>query len=172
MLIVKHIRSILSTVFVILVLPVVLFLLVLLYLGGPIATIVETVDILQMQNSAKGTIVSTGFTSNRKGLSRPVIKYKFNVGGTTYESERYAPGIAANYSLWDGGVSSAAGYTPGQKVLIHYSQSDPTHCCLEYGWFKWSIGWWLCVWGVCAAPGNKLNIPLIPSLSKWRIKKS
>lgn len=130
-------------------LPVFGFLFLFMIFGGVTATVSEGVDMLLMRESAPGEILAVAVKENGK-TSRPQIRYRFSVNGQTIESERYLPGWFANGGGWSGGGDGAKLYQVGQRVQIHYRSSNPHHCCLEYGFFKGSLGFWLFAWGILA----------------------
>ncbi len=130
-------------------------MLVAFFLVAPLFVVIETIDILRMRSITTATIRHAAAAYGNEG-SRPDVAYCFTVNGVNYDSSQYAPGWMANRGSWtDGGRGVTARYKPGQLAIIHYRLAHPTDCCLEYGWFKWSIGFSLGVWGLIIGKSEK-----------------
>jgi hypothetical protein len=124
------------------VIPVAVVLIILFFFGAPIATAWETRDIIRMRETTPATVLTA---ESLRG--RPVITYSYTINGQNFKSDRYLPGFWGNRGRWTGGGSAVKHFQPGQMVIIHYDPDDPARCCLEWGWFKWSVGFMLGVWG-------------------------
>src|ERR1700722_17251618 len=108
-----------------------------LFFAMPVCAIAETIDLLLMRSTAVATITHVQIISDSEG-SRPQVDYEYTVAGVKYTSHRFAPGWFANGGTWTaGGADIKRRFTPGQVVTIHYQRGNPSHACLEYGWFKW-----------------------------------
>jgi len=122
--------------------------LALLFLA-PISVFWETWDMIAMRPKATATIRQVDVEVTSRG-TRPSIVYSFKVNGDEYDSDTYLPGYLGNKVAWLGGGQGASAYVPGQKTIVHYNASDPEKSCLEYGWFKWSVGPMMFAWGLAA----------------------
>ncbi|HET6248597.1 MAG TPA: DUF3592 domain-containing protein [Tepidisphaeraceae bacterium] len=119
-----------------------------LFFGAPAMAVLETVDMLRMRATTQAIVTGVGVVTADEG-SRPKVAYQYTVNGTRYVSRHYAPGWWANGGTWTGGGSDIKRrFKIAQAVLIHYQPANPGRACLEYGWFKWSIGFSLAVWGM------------------------
>jgi len=147
--------SMIKTILAFPLLLIVIALVLGLFFGTPLCAIFETVDILRMRCTAVATVTKVEVVAGSEGGSRPQVTYAYSVGGVNYAGDRYAPGWFANEGSWTGGGRGLRQrYWPGKVVSIHYRAANPAHCCLEYGWFKWSIGFSLAVWGGVLARKN------------------
>ena len=120
-------------------------------LGPPVFFVMETVDLFKMRGTAVGTVENVRI-DRRRSTSRAVIHYSFDVGQQRYVSERYLPGFAGNQGGWTGGAAHAEEFPVGRKVTVYYDPHSPDRCALEYGWFKWTIGFWLGLWSMLLRP--------------------
>jgi hypothetical protein len=123
-------------------------LLFLMFLGGPIAILAESYDLLRFDGRTNGQLTNLDIIRGSKGTSGIRVTYAFNANGNKFESNQLYPGFAANYGTYSGGSSLSHKYAIGARVPVFYDSSDPTHSCLEYGWHKWSIGWTAAIWGM------------------------
>jgi hypothetical protein len=126
--------------------------LLVLFLIGPVAILWETYDILRMRGTSPATVETVRIVKSRQiagkpSMTRPVVRFSYRINGAAYESKRYLPGFWANHGGWTGGGRAARRFKPGQRVLIHYDPDNPQIACLEYGWFNWSVGLTLAIWG-------------------------
>jgi hypothetical protein len=115
----------------------ILLLFLSMLLGPPIAIVLETIDLVRMQERTQGKIDSASIISSR-GASRPDIAYHFHAAGRRVDSRRLMPGSFGNHWRWTGGERLARRFTVGAQTTVYYCRSHPELCALEYGWFKWS----------------------------------
>lgn len=124
----------------------ILFLFLILLLGGPILLITETLGLVQLTERTQGTLVSK-YKTVMPGKSRKEFTYRFVVAGTTIESHQVYPGfLGRNVADAERGLFHNE-YEEGEKYNVYYNPSDPGQSCLELGWRNWSFGWTAIVWG-------------------------
>lgn len=128
------------------------FLILLMFLGGPIAILAETYDLICFDGRTTGKLTSLEIVYGSKGTSATVVSYVYNSNGKDLISNRLYPGFAANYGTYTGGASLAKKYTVGQQVQVYFDSSNPVRACLEHGWHKWSIAWTVLIWGMVGYP--------------------
>jgi hypothetical protein len=138
---------ILLRILVWLMMPFIMGAAALLFLVPPAAVIWESYDMLTMTATTTATVRKSEATFDGEGW-HPVIQYAYRVGGADYLSDRYLPGFFGNWGSWSGSGAVVGNYPVGKQVVIHYRPGEPAHSCLEYGWFKWSVGVTLMIWGM------------------------
>ena len=126
----------------------VLCLLVIFYFGAPIAVIAETTDLLMMDSQTVGVVTDVDIRHGNRGVSATDVTYQFSVGGRLIESHRMYPGFLGNGGGFAGGARLAEDFAVGKKCDVFYDASSPERCSLQFGWFQWSVGFSLGVWGM------------------------
>lgn len=140
------------------------------FLGAPISLAVETFDIVKMRGNAPGVVTNVEIVHGGKGTSGARITYEFRVNGVRYESQRVFPGFLGNGGTSTGGAGIAKLYPVGQQVDVHFDDNHPARCCLELGWYQWSLGFACAVWGMvvgCACSQRPSPFKLVVVLLAW-----
>ncbi|WP_009962028.1 DUF3592 domain-containing protein [Verrucomicrobium spinosum] len=94
-----------------------------------------------------GKVVSSEKVSHH-GNSRSDIRYRYEVQGRVYESDRVRAGWFSRHGYESGAGELGGALRPGDTIPIYYDSHHPEFALVEYGWPKWSIAFSLCVWGV------------------------
>lgn len=129
----------------------------LMFLGGPIAILSESYDLLRFNAQADGQLTHLDVMRGSKGTSGIRVTYAFNANGNKIDSNQLYPGFAANNGTYSGGSSLSEKYVIGGQVQVFYDSSEPSHSCLEFGWHKWSVGWTAGIWGMVAFVGFRIR---------------
>lgn len=94
-----------------------------------------------------GKVLESAQVSHR-GNSRSDIRYRYEVQGRAYESDRVRAGWVSHHGYESGAGELGGALRPGDTIPIYYDSRHPEFALLEYGWPKWSIALPLCVWGL------------------------
>lgn len=134
-----------------------LCLFVALFLGPPLALVLESIDIVRLRSTAPGKVTEITMKRGGHGTSRAVISYSFIVHGQQFQSDRFFPGFFANHLTWTGGGAIARNYAAGQPITVHFNPNNPSCCALEQGWSKVSVGFFAVGWGLVLSGISQRN---------------
>ncbi len=126
-------------------------LMLLFYVGAPLAVVAETYDLLVMDARADGLVTEVQVQHGRKGTSAVRVTYEFAADGLPMESQNLYPGFLGNRGSFSGGRRLAEDFRAGQRCTVLYDSSSPTRCSIQHGWFQWSVGFTAGVWGMTFA---------------------
>ncbi|MCY3413501.1 MAG: DUF3592 domain-containing protein [Candidatus Heimdallarchaeota archaeon] len=93
--------------------------------------IIDSLDIEQTWGTTTGTIMASEIVNNGEGYTA-YIRYSYQVGGRSYQSDSVYPG-GASYSSSDSSEFEALveKYPVGASVTVYYNPSDPEQSALE-----------------------------------------
>ena len=147
-----------NIILVILVCVIFIPLFLLMLFGGPVELIAATWHNIRSDASTKGTVTFSESTRH-SGLTGSSISYRYEVGGSSYESQKWRTGFSNNSSYENGGNYFAKNHPEGSAVVVYYDSSEPTFSILERGWPTFSIGFSMACWGILLCHNFKRNDP-------------
>lgn len=122
-------------------------LFLMLLFGMPLEFLISSWHLYRVDARTEGKVIESE-VRRHKGGERSALRYSYQVGGTTYTSDRVEAGLVSNRSFQSGGGGFARSAPFGSSMTVYYDSSAPGFSLAAYGWPKWSVGFSMAVWGL------------------------